>query len=212
MLPPRAAWPEDRELFLPLRSTLLSADVRTRRDNMIFQGIARLADGVTREQAEARMRTIAARLEQEFPESRKGWSNGLVPLREYMVEPELRVALFVLLARRRRGAADWMRQPREPHAHSRREPRARNRRPPGARRQPRPPASSAPRGKPAACRPPAALSAVLLAIFMVQGLRSLVPPDAPSIDQVAVDGRVLAVDGGGVAAHRRVLRRAAGAA
>ena len=64
VLPPRAAWPENRELFLPLRPSLLGNDVRTRRDNMIFQALARLAVGVTREQAEARMRTIATRLEQ----------------------------------------------------------------------------------------------------------------------------------------------------
>ena len=38
-----------------------------------------------------------SRLEQEFPESRQGWTNGLVPLREYIVDPELRIALFVLL-------------------------------------------------------------------------------------------------------------------
>jgi putative ABC transport system permease protein len=33
---------------------------------------------------------------------------------------------------------------------------------------------------------------VLMATFMVQGLRAAVPPDAPFLDQVAIDGRVIA--------------------
>ena len=44
------------------------------------------------------MRAIATRVEQENPSSRAGWSNGLVPLREYIVESQLSVALYVLLA------------------------------------------------------------------------------------------------------------------
>src|SRR5688572_72006 len=95
---PRAAYPEDTQLFLPLRAALLPEDVRTRRDNMICQGIVRLAAGVPPEQANARMQAIAARVEAENPASRKGWTNGVLPLREYIVEPELKIALYVLLA------------------------------------------------------------------------------------------------------------------
>jgi putative ABC transport system permease protein len=69
-----------------------------RRDNMIFEALARLGPNMRREQAESRMRAIAARVEQENPSSRRGWTNGLVPLREYIVESELSVALYVLLA------------------------------------------------------------------------------------------------------------------
>ncbi len=190
VLAPRATWPEDRELFLPLRPSLLSQDVRTRRDNMIFQGIARLADGATREQAEARMRTIASRLEQQFPASRRGWTNRLLPLREFIVDPELRTALFVLLMAVAavlliacanlaslalvRGAG-----------------RAREL---GVRL-----AIGASRGR--LIRQLFAESALLsaaggtlgvaLAFAMVEGLRQVVPPDAPFLDQVAIDGRVL---------------------
>jgi putative ABC transport system permease protein len=190
VLPPRSTWPEDRELFLPLRSSLFGEDVRTRRDNMIFQGIARLADGATREQAEARMRTIASRLEQQFPESRRGWTNALLPLREYIVDPELRIALFVLLAAVAavlliacanlaslalvRGAG-----------------RAREI---GVRL-----AIGASRGR--LMRQLFAESALLsaaggtlgvaLAVAMIEGLRQVVPPDTPFLDQVAIDARVL---------------------
>ena len=47
VLPARAVWPEDADVFLPLRPALLNDDVRTRRDNMIFDAVARLADGVS---------------------------------------------------------------------------------------------------------------------------------------------------------------------
>jgi putative ABC transport system permease protein len=98
ILPPRSVWPENITVFLPIRPALLSDDVRTRRDNMIYLALARLRDGVTRDRADAVLATIAARLEVEHPESRKGWTNRLVPLREFIVEEPLRRALVVLLA------------------------------------------------------------------------------------------------------------------
>ena len=190
ILPPRAAWPEDRELFLPLRSSLLGNDVRTRRDNMIFQGIARLAGGATREQAEARMRTIAARVEREFPESRRGWTNGLLPLREYIVEPDLRIALFVLLAAVAAvlliGCANLASLALVRGAGRVREIGVRL-------------ALGASRGRLVrqllaeslllACA--GGLLGIAVASAMVQGLRTAVPPDAPFLDQVAIDTRVL---------------------
>jgi putative ABC transport system permease protein len=98
VLPARAIYPEETQLFLPLVPSRFAGEDLGRRDNLIFQGLVRLKDGVTKAQADARMRTIAARLEQDFPASRKGWTNGVLPLREYIVEPELKIALSVLLA------------------------------------------------------------------------------------------------------------------
>jgi putative ABC transport system permease protein len=97
VLPPRAMYPEDTQVFLPLRPSRFDGADLSRRDNLIFQALARLAPNTTKEQADARLAAIAARLEEQHP-SRKGWTNGVVPLREYIVEPELRNALFVLLA------------------------------------------------------------------------------------------------------------------
>jgi putative ABC transport system permease protein len=190
VLPPRSTWPEDRELFLPLRPAALSNDVRTRRDNLIFQAIARLADGATRDQAEARMRAIATRLEQEFPESRRGWSNGLLPLREYMVEPDVRIALLVLLAAVAAvlliGCANLASLALVRGASRAREVGLRL-------------ALGASRGR--LIRQLLAESLLLagaggaigvgFATIMVSGLRTAVPPDAPFLDQVAVDGRVV---------------------
>jgi putative ABC transport system permease protein len=95
---PRAIYPEETELFLPLVPSRFAREDLSRRDNLMFSGLARLAEGASRTQAEARMRAMASRLEQDDPRARKGWSNGLVPLREYIVEPELATALYVLLA------------------------------------------------------------------------------------------------------------------
>lgn len=190
VLPPRATWPEDAELFVPMRTELFSEDVRSRRDNMIFQGIARLAGGATRDQAEARMRTIAARLEREFPESRRGWTNGLLPLREYIVEPDLRIALFVLLAAVAAvlliGCANLASLALVRGAGRVREIGVRLAL--GASRQ-------------RLVRQLLAESVLLaatggtlgvaIASLMVEGLRTAVPPETPFLDQVAVDTRVL---------------------
>ena len=190
VLPPRSTWPEDAELFTPMRPELFSQDVRTRRDNMIFQGIARLADGTTREQAEARMRTIATRLEREFPESRRGWTNGLLPLREYIVEPDLRIALFVLLAAVGAvlliGCANLAGLALVRGAGRMREIGVRL-------------ALGASRGRlvrqllaeSLLLAVAGGLLGVAVASVMVQALRTAVPPDAPFLDQVAIDTRVL---------------------
>ena len=97
VVPGDRTWPMNIDLWLPMRTALLNEDVRTRRDNMIFLSIARLGDGVPIEQARARVVAIADRVAVEHPNSRKGWSTDLVPVREYVVEPEIRLGMFVLL-------------------------------------------------------------------------------------------------------------------
>jgi predicted permease len=97
VLPPRTVWPERAALFVPLPAQM-STDVRTRRDNMIFQAVARLNDGVPIERGDAVLATIAQRLERDDPGSRKGWSNRLTPIREFMIPAELAQAVWVLLA------------------------------------------------------------------------------------------------------------------
>ena len=65
---------------------------------MIFNALVRLRDGVSPQQAQSRLTAMAARIEQEFPKERTGWTTRLVPLREYIVQPETSRALYVLLA------------------------------------------------------------------------------------------------------------------
>ncbi|HEY7913504.1 MAG TPA: ABC transporter permease, partial [Blastocatellia bacterium] len=91
-------WPDDVEIWVPLAVGANPSPDLLRRDNLVFNAVARLKPGVSVERANAAMHTIALRLEQEFPESRKGWSNRALPLRDYIVDDQLHLALVVLLA------------------------------------------------------------------------------------------------------------------
>jgi putative ABC transport system permease protein len=97
ILPARQVWPDNVVLFVPMVPASFNADVRTRRDNMIFGSLARLKDGISVDVARARVAAIATRVEQENPVTRKGWTNTVVPLREFMVDDNLTLALYVLL-------------------------------------------------------------------------------------------------------------------
>jgi putative ABC transport system permease protein len=59
---------------------------------------AKLAPGVTLDQARAEMDVIARRIAQEHPDSNKGWGVTLAPLEEVVVGPRLRTAAMVLFA------------------------------------------------------------------------------------------------------------------
>jgi putative ABC transport system permease protein len=98
ILADEAVYPANTDVWIPLDAAALGEDERTRRDNFIFEAIARLAPGASLDQARARMRTVAARVAREFPESRRHWDADVVPLRQYIVEQDLRRALLVLLA------------------------------------------------------------------------------------------------------------------
>ena len=97
ILPPRVVWPENVELFTPMRPARWNDDIKTRRDNLIFSSIALLRPGVDIERGNAVLRTIAARVAAAHPESRKDRSNRLEPLRTFMVPATARRALWVLL-------------------------------------------------------------------------------------------------------------------
>jgi putative ABC transport system permease protein len=63
--------------------------------------VARLRAGVTIEQADADVKTIARRLEDEYPQYRRGWSYRLLPLRQYLLSDlsgRNRLALLTLTA------------------------------------------------------------------------------------------------------------------
>lgn len=98
VLGPHAMWPNEQDLWLPLKPAQFAGEDLARRDNMIFLSIARLKPGVALETGRARVKAIAQRVEADHPEARKGWSSDLIPLRDYVVETELRNALVVLLA------------------------------------------------------------------------------------------------------------------
>ncbi|HWP43067.1 MAG TPA: ABC transporter permease, partial [Blastocatellia bacterium] len=80
VMPADSQWPADIDLWALVVPESLPDDVRLRRDNQIWRAVARLKPGVTVEQANATLRTLARRVEEQHPESRNGWSAGVIPL------------------------------------------------------------------------------------------------------------------------------------
>src|SRR5262249_7060560 len=98
VVPKAGIWPDDRDVFVPFNvGPNPDADL-LRRDNRLYLGLARLNPDAPIEQTNAALATIARRLEQDYPESRKGWSNRSTPLLDYVVGKQLRASLLVLLA------------------------------------------------------------------------------------------------------------------
>jgi predicted permease len=96
IMPRDAQWPEDANLWLPLALSDDQIKNSLRRDNLIWNSIARLKPGVTPQQATAVMKTISTRIEQEHPESMQGWSSLVVPINEWLVESKFRRALIII--------------------------------------------------------------------------------------------------------------------
>src|SRR5690349_16075817 len=97
VMPPDSLWPEERDVIAPFAVGTTPDPDLLRRDNMIFSGIARLKPDVPPAQVNVVLASIAARVAQEHPESRQGWSNRIVGLREYVVGKQLRTSLLILL-------------------------------------------------------------------------------------------------------------------
>ena len=85
-------WDAPVDVLVPLAFTSAAqgANTRTSRD---LETLARMKSGVTREQAQTEMNTIAARLSQEYPEANNGWNITVEPLHaayhRHLVEPLL---------------------------------------------------------------------------------------------------------------------------
>ena len=96
VLPDDAAWPSRTDAFVPLRLDPARDTSLRRRDNFIFRSMARLQPGVPIEQSRARLMTLARSIEEQFPESRKGWSYDVVGLHDYTVGADFERALLIL--------------------------------------------------------------------------------------------------------------------
>jgi putative ABC transport system permease protein len=81
------------DLWVPIAFTQQEAANRGRH---YLEVVARLKRGVTLEQARAEMSTIAARLQQQYPEQNTDLGASVVPLHEHLVG-DIRPALLVLL-------------------------------------------------------------------------------------------------------------------
>jgi putative ABC transport system permease protein len=95
VMPPGFNFPDKK--FELWRSYNASAEVRASRRAYYLTAFGRLKPGVTLAEAQAEMDAVAARLEQQFPDTNKGHGVSLVALNEAAVG-RLRPALYVLLA------------------------------------------------------------------------------------------------------------------
>ncbi len=93
VMPPRFSFPEKAEVWLPM--TALEEDTMSRSAHN-YRVVGRLKQGVTLEQAQAQMTAVAARLEQQYPPSNSGKSASVMPLGEDEVG-SVRPTLFLML-------------------------------------------------------------------------------------------------------------------
>jgi predicted permease len=84
VLPRGFDMPAGSVLWLPMRGPLETLPLEQRAING-YQLIARLTPGITLQQADAEARQVAARLEEDFPQFRRGWSYGVIPLRQQLL-------------------------------------------------------------------------------------------------------------------------------
>src|SRR5262245_43363120 len=96
---PKSHYPEEVEAWTPMARayTVQSFPDMLRRDNFIFQSIARLRPGVTPAQASDRLAAIAQHINQENPKIRQDVSARAFPMIDYAIQPEVRRGLWVLL-------------------------------------------------------------------------------------------------------------------
>jgi putative ABC transport system permease protein len=79
--------------FAPLRVDPKVDD----RDNRVAQVIGRLQPGVSLAEAHSELNAIASHLESEYPASNKGWGVTITSVYDWIVPPETRLTLYVLL-------------------------------------------------------------------------------------------------------------------
>lgn len=94
VMPAGFSFPLQSQLWRPLRFT--TRDLETQRGAHYVDVIGRIKHAVTIEQARADMRTIAARLAQQFPSTNRNSSASVHPLRDAVVG-SVRQSMFVLL-------------------------------------------------------------------------------------------------------------------
>jgi len=91
----RARWPSISDLWLPFELNEHRLDPRNR-GAIYLAAVARLAPGTTLAAARAEARTIAARLEAQYPEKNTGYRMDMAGMQTYMVG-DVRTPLFVLM-------------------------------------------------------------------------------------------------------------------
>lgn len=92
VMPPRFKFPETSSLWIPLTTNKQLTD----RGYRSLSVIGRLKPGVTPEQAEDGLSVLTTRLQEEYPESNRGWGLRLVPLHDEFVG-QVGILLYIFL-------------------------------------------------------------------------------------------------------------------
>jgi predicted permease len=92
VLPASFRWGDNTDLLVPLAPD----PARNRADHRLAV-IARLADGVSLQQATSELEAMAARMGVQYPESNKGWGVRLLSFYDWLVPESTRRSLLVLL-------------------------------------------------------------------------------------------------------------------
>ncbi|MCI0567426.1 MAG: ABC transporter permease [Acidobacteria bacterium] len=84
VLPPGFDKPYSAEVWVPMQVDIASLPL-AQKAATANEFVGRLKDGVNLEAAGAELKGLARRLEQEYPQIRRGWSFGIVPLRRQLL-------------------------------------------------------------------------------------------------------------------------------
>jgi putative ABC transport system permease protein len=93
VMPPRFAFPETQQLWLPL-SMYSGAMLRNQRGLQVF---GRLRPGVSIDQAQSEAAAVASRLAATYPKEDEDWSVAVHPLREWMLPKQVELMLFTMM-------------------------------------------------------------------------------------------------------------------
>src|SRR2546425_3165259 len=96
VLPPAFDAPFSSELWVPMQVSIEALPF-DQRAATAHEFVARLKPAVSLQQADAELKQLARRLEQEHPQIRRGWSFGLLPLRrQYLADLDGRAERILL--------------------------------------------------------------------------------------------------------------------
>ena len=94
VMPEGFEYPGEVDLWLPMQR---DSGVASGRGNNNFFMIGRLAEGISRDQAQAQMDVVAARISESFPNVKGGWGVSVVPLQDQLFG-DLRPLMLTLMA------------------------------------------------------------------------------------------------------------------
>jgi putative ABC transport system permease protein len=95
IVPQDVGFATDADLWLPMGH---DPELEQNRGDHRLTVVGRLAPGVAFGQAQGDLQRVASQLEREFPDTNKGWSARVAPVRDWIVDAEVGQRLRILLA------------------------------------------------------------------------------------------------------------------